>query len=260
MYSKCFTMIEMVVVIVIIATLAAVATPMYFNYVKSSRAGAAKMQIGIFEQCIFDYRVHMKKLPASLEDLVKNNSGSKRWKGPYLKGGVIPQDPWGNDYIYKKPGDHGEFDIISYGADGQPAARTRMPTSATGPSSRRSNPLRRNRYTLVELVIVTAILLVVLAVGTARLSAELLDGGPYQKAEQLRRIAALCRRQAAATAKPCARRVRSGEAAAVFREGATHVSAGTSHSAQRRGTSGAGRRAALLSGRRRGGNRVRFRA
>ena len=120
MNSKCFTMIEMVVVIVIIATLAAVATPMYFNYVKSSRAGAAKMQIGIFEQCIFDYRVHMKKLPASLEDLVKNNSGSKRRKGPYLKGGVIPQDPWGNDYVYKKPGDHGEFDIISYGADGQP--------------------------------------------------------------------------------------------------------------------------------------------
>ena len=57
---------------------------------------------------------------AVVEDLVKNNSGSKRWKGPYLKGGVIPQDPWGNDYIYKKPGDHGEFDIISYGADGQP--------------------------------------------------------------------------------------------------------------------------------------------
>ena len=95
---RMFTLVEMVVVIVIIA----------------------KMQIGIFEQCIFDYRVHMKKLPASLEDLVKNNSGSKRWKGPYLKGGVIPQDPWGNDYIYKKPGDHGEFDIISYGADGQP--------------------------------------------------------------------------------------------------------------------------------------------
>ena len=64
--------------------------------------------------------------------------------------------------------------------------------------------MRRNRYTLVELVTVTAILLVVLAVGTARLSVELLDGGPYQKAEQLRRIAALCRRQAAATGKACA--------------------------------------------------------
>ena len=62
----------------------------------------------------------------------------------------------------------------------------------------------RSRYTLVELVIVTVILLVVLAVGTARLSVELLDGEPYQKAEQLRRIAALCRRQAAATGKICA--------------------------------------------------------
>ena len=93
MITRSFTMIEMVVVIVIIATLAAVATPMYFNYVKSSRISAAKMQIGIFEQCIFDYRVHMRKLPSSLEVLVKNSSGSKRWKGPYLKGGVIPKDP-----------------------------------------------------------------------------------------------------------------------------------------------------------------------
>ena len=68
----------------------------------------------------------------------------------------------------------------------------------------RNNLLCRNRYTLVELVTVTAILLVVLAVGTVRLSAELLDGGPYQKAGQLRRIAALCRRQAVATGKTCA--------------------------------------------------------
>ena len=119
MNSRCFTMIEMVVVIVIIATLAAVATPMYFSYVKSSRASAAKMQIGIFEQCIFDYRVHMKKLPVSLEDLVKNNSGSKRWKGPYLKGGVVPQDPWGNDYQYLSPGEKGLFDVYTLGADGQ---------------------------------------------------------------------------------------------------------------------------------------------
>lgn len=81
MNSKCFTMIEMVVVIVIIATLAAVATPMYFNYVKSSRAGAAKMQIGIFEQCIFDYRVHMKKLPASLEDLVRTTPAASAGRG-----------------------------------------------------------------------------------------------------------------------------------------------------------------------------------
>lgn len=120
MIRKCFTMIEMVVVIVIIATLAAIATPLYFNHVKSSRVSAAKMQIGIFEQCIFNYRVDLKKLPDSLDDLVKNNSSGKRWKGPYLKGGVIPKDPWGNDYLYKKPGEHGEFDLMSHGADRQP--------------------------------------------------------------------------------------------------------------------------------------------
>lgn len=120
MRMKCFTMIEMVVVVVIIATLAAIATPLYFNYVKSSRVGAAKMQIGMIEQGMFNYRVDMKKMPEKLEDLIKNSRSDKRWKGPYLKGGAIPKDPWGNDYIFKKPGDHGEFDIISYGADGQP--------------------------------------------------------------------------------------------------------------------------------------------
>ena len=113
-----FTMIEMVVVIVILATLAAVVTPMYFNHVKNSRKSAAKLQIDMFEQAIFNYRLDVKKLPVSLEDLVKNNSNVKKWKGPYLKGGIIPKDPWGNDYIYKKPGTHGEFDLISYGADG----------------------------------------------------------------------------------------------------------------------------------------------
>lgn len=120
MKIKFFTMIEMVVVIVIIATLAAVATPLYFNHVKSSRISAAKMQIGMFEQAIFNFRLDVKKLPEKLDDLIKNNQSHKRWKGPYLKGGALPKDPWDNDYIFKKPGTHGEFDIISYGADGQP--------------------------------------------------------------------------------------------------------------------------------------------
>lgn len=119
MQTKCFTLIEMVVVIAIIAILAAVATPMYFNHVKNSRINAAKMQISMFEQCIFNYRLDMRKLPESLTDLNENKNQSKRWKGPYIKGGLVPKDPWGNDYIYKKPGEHGEFDLISYGADGQ---------------------------------------------------------------------------------------------------------------------------------------------
>ena len=120
MKAKFFTMIEMVVVIVIIATLAAIATPMYFNHVKESRVSTAKAQISMFEQAIFSFRVDTKKLPEKLEDLVKNTNSTKKWKGPYIKGGVVPRDPWDNEYVFKKPGTHGEFDIISYGADGQP--------------------------------------------------------------------------------------------------------------------------------------------
>ena len=119
MFARYFTMIEMVVVIVIIATLTAIATPLYFNHVKTSRINAARMQIAMFEQCIFNYRLDVRKLPEALEDLIRDNHSSKRWKGPYVKGGIIPRDPWDNEYIYNKPGDHGEFDIISLGADGQ---------------------------------------------------------------------------------------------------------------------------------------------
>ncbi len=120
MNIKFFTMLEMVVVIVIIAALAAIATPMYFNHVKESRISTAKAQIAMFEQAIFSFRVDTKKMPESLEDLVKNNRNLKKWKGPYIKGGTIPLDPWDNEYVFKKPGTHGEFDIISYGADGRP--------------------------------------------------------------------------------------------------------------------------------------------
>ena len=120
MKMRYFTMLEMVVVIVIMAALAAIATPMYFSHVKNSRISAAKAQIAMFEQAIFSFRLDTKKLLESLEELVQNTRSLKRWKGPYLKGGVIPLDPWDNAYIYKKPGEHGEFDLISYGADGQP--------------------------------------------------------------------------------------------------------------------------------------------
>ena len=116
--KKQFTLIEMVVVIVIIAVLAGIATPIYFNHVKTARTNAAKMQVEILDQAVTTYRIDMKKLPDSLEDLVKNSTGSKKWKAPYIKGGVIPLDPWDNEYVFKKPGEHGDFDIFSYGSDG----------------------------------------------------------------------------------------------------------------------------------------------
>ncbi len=92
--------------------------------------------------------------------------------------------------------------------------------------------LKRNKlafcrcYTLVELITVTAILTIVLAIGTVRIGADIFDGGPEQKAEELRRIAAICRRQAAATGKECAvefdpveRRLYFGKEALIYPEG-----------------------------------------
>ncbi len=117
-----FTLIEMVVVIVIIALLASIVTPMYFRHVKRAKQGTAKAQIQLLEQAIFDFRLDTSKLPeqsAGLEALLKNVSGMEKWDGPYLKQGM-PKDPWGNPYVYKCPGEHSEFDLISYGADGQP--------------------------------------------------------------------------------------------------------------------------------------------
>ncbi len=116
-----FTVIEMITVIVIIALLAAIVTPAYYRYVRKARINAAKSQIKMLEQAVFDFRLDTGKLPdaaSGLEELNRNVSGNDKWDGPYLKQ-AVPKDPWGNDYIYKCPGENTEFEIISYGSDGQ---------------------------------------------------------------------------------------------------------------------------------------------
>ena len=118
---KRFTLIEMVVVIVILAMLVGIATPLYFRHVKKAKISTAKTQISMFEQAIFDFRVDLDRLPdanSGLRALIENTNGEEKWKGPYLK--KMPKDPWGHDYVYVCPGQHGDFDIISYGSDGQP--------------------------------------------------------------------------------------------------------------------------------------------
>ena len=117
---KAFTLIEMVIVVVIIALLASIATPLYFRHVDSSKIATAKAQIQMFEQAIADYRLDVGKLPTQaqgLKALIEKPGDVKEWKGPYIKG--IPLDPWNNPYVYRTPGLKGEFDILSYGADGR---------------------------------------------------------------------------------------------------------------------------------------------
>ena len=119
-----FTLIEVVVVIVILVTLASIATPLYMNYIKRANVSAAKTQIKMFDDALTNYKMDVGSYPetdAGLQALVENPDDNEKWRGPYLKPASIPKDPWGNDYVYICPGDNDrEYDIVSYGADGQP--------------------------------------------------------------------------------------------------------------------------------------------
>ena len=117
-----FTLIEVMIVTVILAILAGLVSVPVMNYLVSSKQKAAKTQMSMFETALETYKMDVGKFPTTeqgLEALMNAPSGVKRWRGPYLKK-QVPQDPWGNPYVYICPGSNGDFDIISHGADGQP--------------------------------------------------------------------------------------------------------------------------------------------
>ena len=116
-----FTLIELLVVVVIIGMLAALVGPRLFGRVGKSRQAAAQAQIELFGVALDNYRLDVGQYPtteAGLQALQKN-PGTESWDGPYLKK-EVPADPWGRPYLYKYPGEHGEYDLISHGADGAP--------------------------------------------------------------------------------------------------------------------------------------------
>lgn len=114
-----FTLIEVLIVMVILGLLAALVGPKMFGKTGKARQKAAKSQISLFETAIDTYRLDMRKFPADLKELREKPQADGKWEGPYLPK-EIPLDPWGNAYVYKTPGEHGAYDIISYGADGIP--------------------------------------------------------------------------------------------------------------------------------------------
>jgi len=117
-----FTLIELMIVMVIIGLLAALVAPRMLNKVGKSKIKAAKAQIEMFSTALDSFKLDTGRYPTTEEGLkaLVENPGINGWDGPYLKKKVIPKDPWGHDYVYKCPGDHDVYDIISYGADGQP--------------------------------------------------------------------------------------------------------------------------------------------
>lgn len=117
-----FTLLELLVVLVIIGLLVGYVGPRYFSQVGKSEIKAARAQIKALEDSLDQYRLDVGHYPSSEQGLAALNSapaGEARWQGPYLKK-AVPNDPWGNPYQYRYPGEHGEIDLFSYGKDGQP--------------------------------------------------------------------------------------------------------------------------------------------
>src|SRR5215468_820793 len=117
-----FTLVEILVVITIIGMIVALVGPRVLNYLGESKVKTAKIQIQSFASALDLFYLDAGRYPTSsegLEALVRPVSGASAWNGPYLKGGAVPNDPWGNRYVYRQPGERSAYEIRSYGSDGQ---------------------------------------------------------------------------------------------------------------------------------------------
>jgi general secretion pathway protein G len=118
-----FSLIELLVVIIILGLIAGLVGPRLFGRVGQSKVATARAQIELFGAALDQYRLDIGAYPPAgvgLQALVQNPNLTA-WNGPYLKKPVVPSDPWGRPYQYKCcPGDHGDYDIWTAGADGAP--------------------------------------------------------------------------------------------------------------------------------------------
>lgn len=117
-----FTLLELLVVVAIIGLLVGYVGPKYFSQIGKAEVKEARAQIDALEKALDTYRLDVGRYPSTelgLAALMTAPGGVPKWGGPYLKK-AVPPDPWGKPYVYKNPGDHGEFDLYSYGRDGLP--------------------------------------------------------------------------------------------------------------------------------------------
>ena len=116
-----FTLLELLVVMVIIGLLSAYVGPKVFNQIGKSETKIAKAQVEALLKALDQYRIDVGRYPVTeqgLAALLARPGDEARWAGPYLSK-AIPKDPWGRDYQFRSPGEHGDCDVFSFGRDGR---------------------------------------------------------------------------------------------------------------------------------------------
>ena len=117
-----FTLIEILVVIAIIGLIVSLVGPRVLSYLSDSKVKAARMQIDGFASALDLFYLDNGRYPTTNEGLValtQRPNGAASWNGPYLRTGNVPNDPWTNPYTYRSPGQHGPYDIASFGSQGR---------------------------------------------------------------------------------------------------------------------------------------------
>lgn len=120
--ARGFTLLELLVVLVVLGLLVSIVGPRYFSQLGKSEGKAAQTQIASIVKALDMYRIDLGKYPSTEQGLAALSAApanETRWRGPYLAK-AVPPDPWGRPYVYKSPGDTGDFDLSSLGKDGAP--------------------------------------------------------------------------------------------------------------------------------------------
>jgi len=112
-----FTLIEILIVVAIIGLIASLVAPNLIGRYERSKEEIAKAQVEMLSSGVLSFKLDVGRYPNSLEELL--NSTDPNWRGPYLSKKSLPKDPWGRDYQFKCPGDHGPFDLYSLGPEGK---------------------------------------------------------------------------------------------------------------------------------------------
>ncbi len=118
-----FTLVELLVVLVILGLLAGIVVPNLIGRTETANIQTTQTQIEQLGSALDMFRLEVGRYPTTaegLEALIRQPPGVSRWNGPYLRRSTIPTDAWGNEFVYRSPGEHGPYDLLSYGADGSP--------------------------------------------------------------------------------------------------------------------------------------------